>query len=59
VAQAPAEEQAPAVAQAPAAGQPTELASTGSNLLALAVIAALCLVGAALVFPRTRRRTTR
>jgi hypothetical protein len=40
--------------QVAAAGEaaPTELATTGSNLVGLALIAGLCLVGAALVFPR-------
>jgi LPXTG-motif cell wall-anchored protein len=52
LAQAPAEQQLAATSQT----APTELARTGSNLVGLALIGALCLVGAALVFPRKSRK---
>jgi LPXTG-motif cell wall-anchored protein len=55
LAQAPAGQVA-AAEQVETSQAPTELARTGTNLVGLALIAALCLVGAALVFPRKSRK---
>jgi hypothetical protein len=58
LAQAPTGQELAAGGEVAAAGQeaPTELARTGSNLAGLALIAALFLVTAAIVFPRKSRK---